>query len=153
MAARTATDIVVLCENVLGWLPDPTKELWRERSVHAGRLKRAMAKHGYTIEQLELAVEFCRRRKEAVKTPAGLVFKVQRALEMANEPETKTTFEGQDWVTVKPETDLSTLVDEAISWEHMHEDHFSLGWITRLARAVGDYRLDVLKEWKEAGRG
>lgn len=139
MAVRTATDVVVLCENILGWVPDENMPIWKARAVHAGRLKKAMAKHEVTLDQLELAIEYCRRRREPVKSPAGLVFKVARALELANEPV----------VTA----DLETSVSEAIGWERDHEDHFSLGWITRLTRAIGDYRAEVLKDWRESGRG
>ena len=139
MAARTATDIVVLCENVLGWLPDDNVPIWKARAVHAGRLKKAMVKHNVTLAQLELAVQYCWKKREPIKTPAGLVFKVARALELANEP-----------VAV---VDIEVAVAEAIQWERDNEDHFTLGWIRRLTRAVGDYRNDVLKDWKEAGRG
>lgn len=132
-------DIVVACENVLGWVPDESKPLWKARANAAGAVKRAMAKHNVTLDQLELAIEYCRRKKEAIASPAALVFRVEQALELANEPE--------------PELDVSTDVEAAVQWERDHEDHFSLGWITRLTRAVGNYRAEVLQEWRSAGRG
>lgn len=137
--ARTATDVVILCENVLGWVPEDNVPLWKARANHAGRLKRAMAKHGVTLDQLVLAVEYCRRRREPVKSPAALVFRVPSALDLANEPESTS--------------DDTEAINEAIQWEYHNEDHFSLGWIFRLTRAVGAHRADVLKEWRDAGRG
>lgn len=136
---RNATEVVVACENTLGWVPDESKPLWQARAIAASILKKTMTKHKVTLEQVELAIEYCRRKRQHIKQPASLVFYVERALEMANEP-----------VVV---SDLTTAVEEALRWEQMNEDHFSLGWITRLTRATSDYRGEVLSDWKAAGRG
>lgn len=154
MPARTATDIVILCENALGWTPPDNVPVWKSRSVHAGLLRKAMVKHGVSLEDLELAVAFCEREREPIKSPAALVYKVERARELANVNPTTTTVHKAAYKTeVVEETDLSMDVQRALEWEQMHEDHLSLGWITRLTRAQGDYRRDVLKDWERSGRG
>lgn len=155
MVAKTALDIVKLCENQLGWIPPSGMPIWRARALHAGILTKAMTKHGASIEDLELTIELCQRERWPITTPAALVHKVEKARELSNAPSTTTVPKASGGYkrVVHEVTDLAAAVDTAVAWEQMNEDHFSLGWITRLVRAVGDYRGEVLDEWKEAGRG
>jgi len=135
------TDIVVACENTLGWVPDPGKPLWKARSVEAGKLNRAAAKDPkkVTVDNLALAVEFSRKRRRPVTSPLGLIHRIEDALVFARDE------------TVL--SDLGQAVQDAVNLELFMDRHDAGIWITRLTRAQGEFRLDVLNEWKEAGRG
>lgn len=138
MTVKNATEFVVLCENTLGYNPDPTKELWKARSIMAGRLNKAIkAKpHLYTWENLELAVELLRRQRQPVASPMFVLYKVEEALKAAAAAQ------------IRP---LGELIDEAVAAERSLPQP-SQDWIDQLTRAVGKYRKDALDEW-QAERG
>jgi hypothetical protein len=138
MAVKNATEFVVLCENTLGYNPDPTKELWRARSIMAGRLNKAIKAKPllYTWANLELAVELLRRQRQPVASPMYVLYKVEEALKAAAAAQ------------VRP---LGELVDEAIAAERALPEPDER-WVQQLTRAVGKYRQDALDEWR-AERG
>lgn len=141
MTASKPMDIVNLAEQVLGWVPDPTKPLWKARAIEAAKLKRKMLTNPklYSWHNLELTVEWCRRHKEEVPSPASLCWRVERAVKEANAP-----------ASVRP---LGDLVDAALALElgRPHEPG-SAEWVTRFIRAQGNARSDVLDAWLKAGR-
>ncbi len=139
MTVKNATEFVVLCENTLGWVPDETKELWKARSIQAGRLNKAIKKNPalYTWPNLELAVELLRRRRQPIKSPMFVLYVVEDALRLARQEQARP---------------LADLVDEAIAFEHSQPALTSHSWIGQLTRAVGKYRQDAYDEWK-AERG
>lgn len=134
----TATDIVILCENTLGWVPNPAKPLWQARSIEAGKIKRKLRTSTVTLEDLALTVEYCWKKREPITSPMGLFHRVEAAREMANP------------VTVL--TDISTAVQAAISWE-LGQVEPDTEWLGRLVRCHGEGREVVLNGWREAGRG
>ena len=136
---RHATDFIIHCENTLGWVPDETKELWKARSIQAGRLNKAIAKKPslYTWENLELAVEFLRRKRQPIKSPMFVLYVVEDALRAAQEAQ------------VRP---LGEQIDEAIAAEYSQPELTSMTWVDQLSRSVGQYRQDTLTEWR-AERG
>lgn len=142
MTVKTATDIVVLCENTLGWTPDHMKygSLWKARSIEAGKInKKLKADPKVTLADLELAVEYCWRKREPVTSPAALFWRVEDAKAAAN--------------AVATPTDLSADVEAAMAWELSDVRAEQEYWVGRLTRAHGSYRTEVLAEWKAAGRG
>lgn len=138
----TLLDIVVACENYLGYLP-PTKPgtpLWKARAVEVRKLKNAMAgKPLATIENLALALEYSRRKRMAIQSPITLVHRIPDALKLAN--------------VDKPMSEVAAEIERAIRWEQDQDDDASLRWIHRLVRAAGPGRAEVLDEWKAASRG
>ncbi len=139
MTVKNATEFVVHCENTLGWVPDETKELWKARSIQAGRLNKAVKKNPalYTWANLELAVELLRRRRQPIKSPMFVLYVVEEALRLAREEQARP---------------LGELVEEAIAAEYSKPELTSQDWIGQLTRAVGKYRQDAYDEWK-AERG
>ena len=137
---RTATEIVLLCENRLGYVTDVGHiGLRRARMIEAGKIKRKLTKHpGVTFDDLALAVEYAWRKRIALRSPLGLFRMLEDAAEMANE-------------TPQPSV-TSTSVQEALDWE-MAQFELDSEWIGKLTRAHGPYRVDVLAQWTEAGRG
>lgn len=143
MTLKHATDLVILCENLFGCVSavaDGTP-VFRMRSIEAGKINRAMAKDpmNITLDNLELAANYCFQKRIPIKTPYGLVFKIPQALDLV--------------AAVEPTSDLAESVQRALAWEADNPDDFSGGWAERLTRAHGDARGLLLKDWHEASRG
>lgn len=141
---KTVKDIVVGCENHLGWTPDYAKfrdEPWRVHIVEISKLKRAMARNPakFTVANLALALEYSRRKRMTVRSPSGLLSRVDEAVKRAAETEV--------------DTDIDAAIRAAVTWEYSQDDPESARWSMRLLRAQGAGRRDVLNEWKETGRG
>lgn len=143
MTSKNLLDIVIACENTLGWLPSVTEKTprWKARTNAVAVLKTAIAKdpNKFTIDNLDLAIEYSRRKRLPVKKPADLVFRVDDALELAADPFSIS--------------DIGQAMQDAVDWELNRKDDDSRRWIQRLTRAAGDGRQDVLAEWKADGRG
>jgi len=137
----TLKDIVIACENVLGWTPPAHLPLWKARAIEIAKLKRAVEANPrlHTIHNLQLAIEYSRRKKEPITSPAALVYRIDKALELAP--------------AVVEVTDLEAAIQAAIDTELMRGDTQAQGWIGRLTRAFGPFRAEVYTEWLEAGRG
>lgn len=140
----TLLDIIIGCENFLGWTPParPGVPAWKARTTEVYKLKNAMATKPAsiaTIENLALALEYSRRKRLPIKSPITLLYRIPDALELAN--------------IDKPVSDLQAEIAAAIGWEKGCDDEGSLRWIHRLVRASGPGRGEVLQEWKAAGRG
>lgn len=140
MTVRNATELVVLIENTLGWTPPDHLPLWKSRSVEAGKINRQVEANPrlYTWHNLELAVEYLRRKRQPVKSPVGVIYAVEKALEDAAAPPVQ-----------RP---LGELIDSALAWEHEHELPDSAKWIGWLTRASGNARQGVYDEWVATGR-
>jgi hypothetical protein len=139
MGVNTSTDFVVYCENNLGWVA-PTSDkvpLWKARANEAGKLNRQMKlKPGLvTLDNLMLAVEYCRVAKEQPASPTALCWRIEKALKAA--------------VPAGPSVTAMS-IDDAIKWERDFPDAESDRWITLLTRAVGPARDDLLTEWRSA---
>lgn len=136
---RTLTDFVEHVENTLGWVPPVTdkRPLWRCRQVEVVKLGRKIKERPklYAMDNLLLAVEYCRRNKIELKSPVGVCFLVERALKETHVDEV---------------SDLDAAVDLAISeaWTASRDD-----WVRRLSRAVGPARADVVREWQHVRYG
>ncbi len=133
----TATDIVIACENRLGYLHHGP--LTERRRIEAGKInKKLKTDPSVTLADFELAIEYCWKKRESVTSPVALYWRIKDAKNLAN-----------DVVEV---SDLTEEIERAIAWEMWCEpiDH---EWVGKLTRAQGDGRADVLAEWKAAGRG
>lgn len=139
MSARSALDIVLLCETHLGWASTDLKSpLWKVRRTEAGKLNRAMAKDPkVTLARLELAIELCRRKRTYIKSPMVLVYMVDEVLTNSH-----TTHVHE----------LAEQIEQAVHREYNSGQPDATDWISRLVRAQGPYRADVLAEWRDAGR-
>jgi hypothetical protein len=132
---RTATEFVLAVENMLGWAAEetPTKPLWKVRQVEAGKINRKRKEDPelYSWENLEI-------ERIAVKSPVGVLWKVQKAL--AERPREE-----------RPRP-LGELIEEAVAHEQSQQRAGWQEWLISLQRAQGNYREDLLREWREAGR-
>lgn len=141
----TLLDIVEACENQLGWQPPYRPDIppYRTRAVEVHKLKKAMDTPRFrqiaNPHNLALALEFSRRRQLPVQSPVTLLYRIPDALVYAN--------------TSPVATSTAVRITTAIRWEQGVDDTDSLRWIHRLTRAVGPGQIDVLVEWKGAGRG
>lgn len=145
MAIKNAKEFVELVENQLGWAPPieevtERKPLWKHRIIMAGRVKKVIEKDPnlYTWHNLELAIEFCRRKRIEIKSPMGVLYKVKQAVDAS--ADTKVT-------------DLEAERNAAIEWELAHQRPGHEEWVGRLVRADGSARRDVLELWRSEGRG
>lgn len=139
MGARlTAIDVVIATENTLGFT-HTSSPLYKARAIEASKIKKKIeADPKVTLDDFMLAIEYCRKKREPVKSPVALYWRIEDAKAMSNE--------------VSTTTDLSTDVETAMAWELLQlepDEH----WIGRLTRAHGSHREAVLTEWKQAGRG
>ena len=137
----TLMEIVVGCENYLGWQPRPGIPMWQARSAEIGKLKRAIStgNQQITIENLALALEYSRRKRIPISSPSGLLHRIGDALALA--------------YTAPVPSEAALAIAEAIAWEQDRDDTDSLRWIHRLVRSAGPGQSAVLIEWEEAGRG
>ncbi len=129
----TVMDVVVQCENRLGWAPPGNQPLWRARIAETGKLKKAMSAHGVTVTELKMALEYSWRRRQPITTPLALLFRVHLAKEYAD--------------TTKPLSPIAQRIQDAINFELAHPGPGSDYWLGRLARSAGEGRQDTLDEW------
>lgn len=137
MTVKNATELVVHIENTLGWTPDTDRmPLWKARAVEAGKLNAAIRKNPklLTWVNLELAVEYLRRKRQPVKSPVGVTYFVEKALDKAHQEASRP---------------LGELVDEALRAEYSRNDDLTNLWVTRLIRAEGNARAEVYAEWQQ----
>lgn len=144
MTLKNATAVVILCENLFGCGTTEAANgipVYKTRAVEAGKLNAAMKRDPkkVTLANLELAANYCFEKRIPIKTPYGLVYKIEEALKLTEEPELTS--------------DLAEAVQRALRWEADRQDEHTTPWIERLSRAHGDARQAVLAEWKAAGRG
>lgn len=134
-------DIVVDCENKLGWLPD-ARSPYKSRAAAQARLLKAMARQSppVTPADVRLALAWCQRRKQSVSNPSQLLTYVEDARRHAAVPD-------------KPLTQIGQAIRDAIAWELNTDLPDSDHWIARLSRSSGDARAATLDEWKAVGRG
>ena len=57
--------------------------------------------------------------------------------------------EARRWAMSQQRTDVGIDVDSAVAWELALSDPASREWIAKLVRAKGDYRNEVMAEWKQ----
>lgn len=133
-------DILIDCENQLGWRPAGAN-IWKARAAQHRILTAAMARRGVTETDLKVAIAWCRRRRQAIRSPLNLFDYIDAARARATE------HVGAHVVA------LEARIDAAIAWEGDNSDLESRYWTTRLLRSVGPHRVAVLNEWHDAGRG
>lgn len=139
---RTMTDLVKHIENTLGWCApwDDPRPPWKIRAVEVGKLKRVVAKDPklYTMDNLLLAVEYLRRKREPVKSPVGVVYAVERAL--------------KELPSLEARPDVQERLERALSvvrgWP---EGPARRRWERRLAVAQGAVLNETLDEFYELG--
>lgn len=138
---RTWLDVVVSCENNLGWLPTGNQPIYKARAREASKLAKAgETNRQVTPDNLELAIAYLRREKRPVKTPYGLIHFIPDALAAAHTPFTAS--------------DLTDAIRAALDVENGRpQDEDTKYWIGRLVRSQGPSREQTLREWKEEGRG
>jgi hypothetical protein len=137
---RTWMDVVVSCENNLGWLPSDKGPVYKARAREAAKLaKAAEVNREVTPDNLELVISHLRKEKKPVKTPYGLIHHISDALAAAYQPHAAS--------------DLTDAVRAALNVENARPDDEGYKyWIGRLSRAQGSSREQVLHEWKAEGR-
>lgn len=138
MSFRTMTEVVEACENSLGWLPPASnKPRWRLVAVEVGKLVAAQRKQPdlVTFRNLEIALDYSRRKKLPVKSPVGLVYRIEEALEYVDTRETSP---------------IQEQIDSALEWEAKHALPDSPTWRSRIIRASGPARQTTLAEWRAA---
>lgn len=137
MTVTKTTDLVTLISNQLGWAPplDDNRPPWKVKATEASKLSRGIAKDPalYTFANLELAVEYMRRKHITPHSPLAVLTFVKPALKAANT------------VEVRP---LGELVDEAIAYEYEQQAPGWEKWASRLTNAFGAYRQEVYDAWR-----
>jgi hypothetical protein len=129
-----ATEYCKLVENRLGWAP-PGIYGWKKYAAEAAKVKRKIATDPnlFTWDNLMLAVELLVREKQP-RTPIGVFAHVDRALDLA----------------LDKDHDIEHEIRGVVAYESALGD--PAGWVTRFARATGQYREMALNEWKESVR-
>lgn len=130
-------------EGALGWVPPETATTPRWKAIinEAAKVKKKVATDPvlYTWENLALTVEWLRRRKEPIKTPTSVFWRVEAALRDSATP-----------VVPERPTDIAVAVQQAIDREQAQRAPGWQGWVSRLTRAQGAGRQDTYNEWKAA---
>lgn len=133
-------DLIIACENQLGWTGPATMNIYRARAIEVGKLRGALSRRrDLTVKDLRLAIAYCVRRREPITSPLQLLGKVDEAKALALQ---------------RPRaSNLAMRHTRALAWEQTTADRDSSRWITRLVRSHGPARAEVLAEWEAAGRG
>lgn len=140
MTTSALHDLVLDCENQLGWSGEDGVPIWQARVREVGKLRRVLlVRTDVSIADLRIALAYCRRRRETINSPLELFAKVALAKELA--------------VTPDRVSDLTIDHRSALVWEQMNPDQQSDHWISRLVRCAPVVRAEVLAEWRAAGRG
>lgn len=128
----TPTEFCVLVENRLGWRP-PQGPQWRRYQAQARQVASLIALNPelYTERNLRLAVELLAREKKQ-RSPVWVLSHVERALDLALDPEHEVEHE----------------IFKAVSHEVMAGDPD--GWVVRFSRASGGFRKQLLDEWRSS---
>lgn len=124
------------CKHVearLGWLPeDRYAPAWQRYRGEASKVLRKIATNPelYTWRNLGLAVEYLAREKKT-RSPVGVFSYVGVALEAAANPDPAVEEE----------------LRAALRLEMAKGD--PKGWVERLNRAVGPFRMELLNQWRQ----
>lgn len=141
MTVKNATELCALVENTLGWTPIVSDKMprWRAIAIMAGRVNKKIETNPklYTWRNLEIAVAYLWAKRQQVRSPMGIFYVVEDAV-------------AQSYET--PQQPLGDQVEQAIRTEYEIDDAQTIRWVTRLSRAFGDARADVLVEWRAARR-
>jgi hypothetical protein len=130
-------DVVLACENKLGWSGQPGQPLWKARAGGYARLSAALSRTQPrpSIADLHLAIAYCQRRHQTLTSPAELIGLIDTAKSLTD--------------TTQAPSAVSIDIDTAMSTEHRINDEHSAKWISRLIRSTGPFRAEVLLEWAE----
>lgn len=139
--AHTATQIVVQCENMLGWTPSDKVPLYKARALEARKLNAQMEKdpEKVTFDNLELAIEWSRKKRLPVKAPVALIYRIDKALE--------------DVAVIEQHEDIARLIDDAVTKELTDKAFGYDAWVEKLYRARGAGRHTIYARWREARGG
>jgi hypothetical protein len=131
-------NILVACENQLGWIPEGADQI-KAKAVMHHIMTKAMKRQGVSVEDLALTLAYCRLRRQPISSPLQLLPLV-------------TTARSAATVINRPRA-LDVRTQDARDWETTRDDADTPYWLGRLVRSVGPARADTLDEWAAAGRG
>lgn len=131
----TAPAFCKYVENRLGWSPPASAPLWYKYTAEARKVEENIADNPdlFTWDNLKAAVELLASERKFSR-PSGVFVHVPRALNRVRDEE----------------MDLDIDIRHAMTIEAAKGDPD--GWVERLSRAVGAYRVEALGEWKKARR-
>lgn len=139
MKVRTPYDLVVACERQLGAEIAPAKGAYspaeltvQARKREAIKMSQALKRHGFSLAEAVLALNYCTRTHRSISVPLALLAYIPKALDHAPEG-------GTD-------------IDAALAWERSHQWADWEQWTTRLIRSRGAGRAEVLEEWQKSRR-
>lgn len=136
---RNLTELVVLVENQLGWLPPEHLPTWKARSVEISKIRKKLGlKKGEEVsrevlDRLETTVLFLQHERETVRSPVGVLYWVDAA------------HRGQE--APAPARPLDELIESALRQELAATRPGWEEWAGRLSRAFGDFRQEVYDAW------
>lgn len=141
-----ALDIVILAENRLGLTLSLENSrgnsipLWKARMIESKKLTKKMAVNPnlYSFLNLELAIEYCRKKKIDISSTLALCSFVNEALRVSAEK--------------MPTTSIDKSIALALIRESEINDSDSEYWTLRLQRVDEEMKENVYDEWREARR-
>lgn len=120
------------------WWSGLDEPYWKYAGMEAHKLSLSMRKHRITPEEFRLLVDYAHAQRLRIEHPVWLF----RLL-----PEAKL---WRSELRSREPSDIEREIADAVARERTLADHMSQDWITRLIRARGDYRKEVLQEWVAA---
>jgi hypothetical protein len=137
----TLMQILIECENKLGWIPEQARgqDIYRARAVVHRIVSLALSKRHYSVDDLALALAYCKRKRQPITHPLQLIPLIPEARALAG-PQARPI-------------SLDIRQGEAIAWEQQRQDDDSSYWIGRIVNSLNAGLEDVLAEWTAAGRG
>jgi hypothetical protein len=134
----TLMQILVACEQQLGWIPDGD-DMIKARAIMHSIMTKAMKRQDISLGDLALTLAYCRLRRQPLNNPLQLLPLVKTARDAAG--------------TLNKPRALDVRTQDARDWEAARDDSDTPYWMGRLVRSVGPARADTLLEWTAAGRG
>lgn len=102
--------------------------------LEAHKLSLVMKKRNITPEEFILCVDWCQRNHKRIENAVWVFRFINDA--------------KQDWKNAQTAEGLALTVEGAVAYERTLAAPDSANWIARLVRARGQYREDVLAEWR-----
>lgn len=120
------------------WWSGMDMPYFRYAGMESHKLYLGMRKRRISPDDFRLVVDYAQAHHLRIENPAWLFRFVPDARAWRNE------------IASQAPSEIAQLIDEAVRYERTLADEMSQGWITRLTRARGEYRQEVLDEWNKA---
>lgn len=121
------------------WTPEHPEPYQKWSGMESHKLFLVMRKRKISNDEFVLCVRYCQRHHKRIENAVWVFRFISEAKQ-----------ELREALKSKPSGELAIGVDEALRYERALAAEDSKTWISKLTRAVGPYREEVLNDWRAA---